>query len=708
MDEIIKKERITKYPYENFENIHSIETNFYTLETSVDNIESDNNFLYKALIKKTRTLVILKPISINNLSYLKEIIDKIKQYRKLEAHENVSRILGITKSSSNNYMLVLENADGTTLHNYFKENVRNNKTISWTTKLHLVKQIANGLMFLHSKDIVHGNLNPISIFIHKDQVKLIDGASLNQIFSGSSDNRIHEIFGKSLQYSDSKNLEILLPFNNTKKSFDIYSLGIILWLISDGYFQIHPERFNEKFELLEKFPSLYILRDIIYNKKQLITSGTPLEYTEIYKNCWQPEEFKRPNIEQVIRALNEKDLSNMMKSNIRFVPKEENPNISNKLSKLDNDSNIENKKFLLKHQNPLKFYVKMKDTYTHYDSFIIKLYLFFIEQFNIQSVNNTVAFYLQEYIKNFFLNSSKVFMKLLQNPYNSYFTSMIGFFYEFGVGTKINEQMAFEMYARYNKKPIEIHKSNTKLLSYKNYFQENNYIIGQVSLGLMYLKGTKIIQKDKEKAFKLFDESAKKGSSLAQSCVGFCYSFGNGIKKDEKKAFIMDLKSADRKNPVGLFDAGYDFIEGIGTIANERKGFQCYLEAAMLGNVKAYDLLGLCYQKGLGIMKNEEKAFEWYKKGAEAGYSGAFNNVGYCHLLGIGCERDEKRSLEFYLKSAEIGNPHGALRVGRFYHDDPVIKKDIIKAVYWLSKAKKHGEYFAEEWLDEICEHLTR
>ncbi|CAB4473548.1 unnamed protein product [Rhizophagus irregularis] len=66
------------------------------------------------------------------------------------------------------YSLVLEYADGGTLRDYLRKN-----TIEWNNQLRFAKEISSAILWLHDKKkIIHGDLHPNNLLIHKDTVKL--------------------------------------------------------------------------------------------------------------------------------------------------------------------------------------------------------------------------------------------------------------------------------------------------------------------------------------------------------------------------------------------------------------------------------------------------------------------------------------------------------------------------------------------------------
>ena len=73
---------------------------------------------------------------------------------EVDFHENVLRFHGISKLETK-YSLVLEYADGGSLHSYLKENFIK---LDWDDKCRLALQLASAVECIHNKNIIHCDL----------------------------------------------------------------------------------------------------------------------------------------------------------------------------------------------------------------------------------------------------------------------------------------------------------------------------------------------------------------------------------------------------------------------------------------------------------------------------------------------------------------------------------------------------------------------
>ncbi|CAB5383795.1 unnamed protein product [Rhizophagus irregularis] len=242
-----------------------------------------NGTLKKANWKNHNIIIVLK-IS-NNLKIIendfKEYFIKLKVLRRID-HSNINRFLGLTKDPNGNYFSVLEYANEGNLRDYLKINF---DALQWNVKLQMALDITRGLMFLHTKKVIHGNLHSYNVLVNDVYVE-------PQYLHNSSYKRDMES--------------------------DIYSLGVLLWEISSG----RPP-FSECIQKV--FGLTQVKNKLLNGEKEEPVANTPSEYLQLYQKCWQDEPNSRPEINQVYEILSQIKLQSGI-DNIRVT----NGNISDR------------------------------------------------------------------------------------------------------------------------------------------------------------------------------------------------------------------------------------------------------------------------------------------------------------------------------------------------------------------------------------------
>lgn len=87
-------------------------------------------------------------------------------------------------------------------------------------------------------------------------------------------------------------------YKRSKKS-DIFSFGMVLWEISS---EKEPFAREKDFQVVLK---------ISHGGREKVVAGTPESYSKLYKECWDQEPEKRPNIEEVVETLENNEFVNV-------------------------------------------------------------------------------------------------------------------------------------------------------------------------------------------------------------------------------------------------------------------------------------------------------------------------------------------------------------------------------------------------------------
>ncbi|RHZ74860.1 hypothetical protein Glove_219g119 [Diversispora epigaea] len=263
-NEWIINNEITKYDYDDFKNITNIGRGAY-------------GGVCSATLK----------VALKSVYSVELFVNELKQHSKVCSHENIIGFYGVSQKdlNSDEYILVLEYANGGTLRDYLKSNFKN---LEWSDKLNLAQQIAKGIKHLHSCDVIHRDLHSENIFIHNSIIKIGDFGLAKLI----SDPPIALLKGAgSIAYSDPMFLSKGDEFERNKAS-DIYSYGILLWEISSG--EIPYKQYKEE---------LPKMNHIISGNREIPVEGTPQDYINIYQDCWKQVPNERPNIDLVERNI---------------------------------------------------------------------------------------------------------------------------------------------------------------------------------------------------------------------------------------------------------------------------------------------------------------------------------------------------------------------------------------------------------------------
>ncbi|PKK74451.1 kinase-like protein [Rhizophagus irregularis] len=228
-----------------------------------------------------------------------EFVNELKLLYEVDCHQNVNRILGITKVYRS-YILVLEYANEGNLRDYL---INKFTSLEWKDKIQMALDITCGLKFLHSKGIIHRDLHSKNILVNNGKLSIAD-LGLSKKLAEAATNSIANKMG-IIEYIEPQCIKSD-KYKKNKKS-DIYSLGVLLWEISSG-----------------KCPFSDRSRDVLayhisYNNlREKPIGGTPQKYQQLYQECWDSEPELRPDIEKVYETLSQLKTENFPSLSSQF------------------------------------------------------------------------------------------------------------------------------------------------------------------------------------------------------------------------------------------------------------------------------------------------------------------------------------------------------------------------------------------------------
>jgi serine/threonine protein kinase/lipopolysaccharide biosynthesis regulator YciM len=173
---------------------------------------------------KDTTLDRIVAIKVVYSSLLKkqEFLQRFLREAKITAsldHHNIVKVFDLL-IDNNNYYLIMEFIDGTSLRNYLE----NRNEINILNELDLFLQILDGVEYAHNKNIVHRDLKPENIMLTKDRIIKITDFGLAFALGSHSLTNPGVLMGTLGYLSPEQAQGIDVDFLT-----DIYSLGVILY-----------------------------------------------------------------------------------------------------------------------------------------------------------------------------------------------------------------------------------------------------------------------------------------------------------------------------------------------------------------------------------------------------------------------------------------------------------------------------------------------
>ncbi|KAG9303146.1 hypothetical protein G9A89_005104 [Geosiphon pyriformis] len=223
---------------------------------------------------------------INSLSRPLETIEKeVAILTELKDCEYIIRFYGTMQRAGKLY-IISEWADSGDLNTYLK----GNPNLPWSFKIKIATEIASGLVFCHTFDILHHDIRSHNILLtDKLSAKLSNFSSSRKETDNTSQvNDIHSIYRwlapeKVLHYRE----------NSYTKQCDIYSFAIVLWELASQ--ELPYGEITKPNKLIETIKS---------GQRPRLIPGTPPIFERIMQQGWHQRPIKRPTASYMFKELN--------------------------------------------------------------------------------------------------------------------------------------------------------------------------------------------------------------------------------------------------------------------------------------------------------------------------------------------------------------------------------------------------------------------
>ncbi|KAJ1558532.1 hypothetical protein HK096_010726 [Nowakowskiella sp. JEL0078] len=207
-------------------------------------------------------------------------------------HPNIVQVYGANIEEKPHFV-VLELISNGTLHHYLQRNI-----ISKIEVRSFIRQVANGMSYLHGLNILHGDIKALNILVSDEKMLKISDFGLSRVKSESSS-------GKTTGHSVKGTLRWLAPERlqggGLNQKVDVYAFSMLCYEIaSNGKIPFEIEGVREEYQ---------IYRLIEQKKRPVKIEDIEQDIWELIELCWGQDPKERPEFSFILYSLSDENIS---------------------------------------------------------------------------------------------------------------------------------------------------------------------------------------------------------------------------------------------------------------------------------------------------------------------------------------------------------------------------------------------------------------
>jgi serine/threonine protein kinase len=152
-------------------------------------------------------------------------------------------------------------------------------SLCWRQIVNILWDISSGIKAIHELGLIHGNLHGGNVLIESDtdavDAKVADAGLIGPVDKEASSKQVYGVIPFVAP-------EILSGSAPSKKA-DIYSFGMIMWMLSSG---LRPHH--------DKPHDIYLSQDVCIGLRPTIVVGTPPVFAKLMLQCLDDDPSNRP------------------------------------------------------------------------------------------------------------------------------------------------------------------------------------------------------------------------------------------------------------------------------------------------------------------------------------------------------------------------------------------------------------------------------
>ena len=156
-------------------------------------------------------------------------------------------------------------------------------------------------------------------------------------------------------------------------------------------------------------------------------------------------------------------------------------------------------------------------------------------------------------------------------------------------------------------------------------------------------------------------------------------------------------KAAIDNDPVAQTVLGFCYSYGFAVNVDRIQGMDWLIKAARSGEAHAQHLVAFILGQGTqSVSPDKEHAVEWLRKAADQGFVGSIYMLGYDYYYGEGVDKDRDRGIALIRQAAGSGLPSAQYKLAELYRAGTDMPQDFAVALDYFRQSAAQGNALAD------------